>query len=113
MQNKNYDLVKRLNEESRVEQEILRKKAEASKEAEKEQERIRKRNKEEAGGEWVFNSEYNEFIWEGERDPVDDDPAFIQLTEQEELDLQHQEEERLEAMIKEKKNEAREKRKQK
>ena len=74
---------------------------------------MRKRNIEEAGGEWVFNSEYSEFFWVGEGDPVDDDPPFIHLTEQEELDLKLQEEKWLEAMIEEGKKEARERRRQK
>ena len=74
---------------------------------------MRKRDIEDEGGHWVFNSEYNEFFWEGESDPVHEDPPFIQLTAQEELDLKLQEEKWLEAMIEEGKKSAGEKRRQK
>ena len=49
----------------------------------------------------------------GDGDPIDDDPPFIQLSEQEELDLKLQEEKWLEAIIDEKKAQAKEKRRQK
>ena len=110
---KNPDVVQKLNEESRARREILRQKAEEEKEKEKVEEEIRKGNIERNGGEWVYNSEHGEFLWVGEREPVDDDAPFIQLTEQEELDLKLQEETRLEAMIEEDKAEKREKRRQK
>ena len=110
---KNPDLVQRLNEESRVEKENLRKKEEQRRKEEEEKEEIRKMRIEEEGGEWVFNTEYSEFFWVGERDPIDDDPPFIELSEQEELNLKIQEDMRLDTIIKEKKDEARERRRQK
>ena len=109
----NPDLVQRLNEESRMEKEMQRQKAEKAKEVEKEAERIRHRQIEEEGGEWVYNAEYSEFYWVGEREPVNDDPEYIQLSEQELADLQRQEDDRLAAMIEEQKTEARERRRQK
>ena len=109
----NPDLVQRLNEESRMEKEMQRQKAEKAKEVEKEAERIRQRQIEEEGGEWVYNAEYSEFYWVGEREPVNDDPEYIQLSEQELADLQRQEDDRLAAMIEEQKTEARERRRQK
>ena len=110
---KNPDLVQRLNEESRVEKENLRKKEEQRRKGEEEKEEIRMMRNEEEGGEWVFNTEYSEFFWVGERDPIDDDPPFIELSEQEELNLKIQEDMRLDTIIKEKKDEARERRRQK
>ena len=107
------DLIERLNEESRLKKENLRKIAEERKKREKEQEENRQRRIEEEGGEWVFNPEYSEFFWEGDRDPIDDDPPFIELSEQDELNIKLQEEARFEAMMEEKKAEVREKRRQK
>ena len=106
------DLVQRLNEETRKEKEILKQNAEKAKEVKEEAERIRKIQREEAGGEWIYYPEYSEYQWEGEGEPVDDDPEYVPLSEKELADLKLQEEKMLAAMIEEKKHEAREKRRQ-
>ena len=64
------------------------------------------------GGEWIYYPEYSEYHWEGEGEPVDDDPENVQLSEKELADLKLQEEKMLAAMIEEKKHDAIEKRRQ-
>ena len=86
-----------------MEKRMQRQKAKNSKEVEKEADRIRQRQIEEEGGESIYNPEYSEYYWLGEGEPVHDDPECIQQSETQLTNLQCQEDERLAAMIEEKK----------
>ena len=104
------DIVKRINEESREAKERLR----VLKERELEEEEIRKKNVEKDGGEWIYNSEYSEYYWEGEGDPItEQEPEYEPLSEKDLQNIRKQEEKRLEADKEEQKEQARERRRQK
>ena len=111
VQQKRKDIMTILHEEWRKKREGLRMKEIK----EKEEEEKRKKKIEEEGGEWIFYAEYGEYYRVGEKEPVPIQDAYVAtpLTEQELIDDRHQEEVQLEAIRKEKKDEAREKRKDK
>ena len=70
--------------------------------------------KDEKGEDWIFNTEYGEYEWIGEGEPPNDpEPDYYPLTDQQLQEIRQQEEMILEEMIKEKKNEARDMRKEK
>ena len=102
------DIVEQLNKEARERREVEKLQEEKDKDAEK----IRKEKIEREGGEWVYNPEYAEYYWSGEKEPefIDDGPEL--LTEQDLVDIQRQEEQRLEAMKEEMKDRANEKRRE-
>ena len=95
-----------MNKEARERREL----EELQEEKDKNEQKIRQEKIERQGGVWVYNPEYAEYYWSGENEPefIDDDPEL--LTEQELVDIQRQEERRLEAMKEEMKDRANEKR---
>ena len=105
------DIVERINEESRKAKERLRE----LKEKDLEDGKIQEKKIEEEGGEWIFNAEYGEYYWIGEKDPpkIDPEPEYKPLSEQDLQNIRQQEEKWIEAAIEEQKEKAREKRRQK
>ena len=102
------DIVQKLNEKIREEKE---KKIIQNKQTEEEEER-RKKKVEEDGGEWVFNSEYSEYYWVGEGEPIveHDTEVYKPLTKEQLDEIKKKEEEWLEELIRERKEVARDKR---
>ena len=102
------DIVKRINEESRKTKERLREK-------DLEEEKIREKKIQEDGGEWIFNAEFGEYSWIGEKDPpiFDPEPDYEPLSENDLKHIREQEEKWLEASIEEQQERARERRHQK
>ena len=104
------DIIQLLNEKTRNEKERARQKAEK----EEETERLRTETRNEEGGEWIFNQEYSEYYWVGEREPVVEQMEPYKPLSKELLQrIKKQEDEWIEAMIEERKKEAKEKRKPK
>ena len=102
------DIVEQLNKEARE----RREEEKLQEEKDKNEEKIRQEKIEREGGEWVYNPEYAEYYWSGEKEPafIDDGPEL--LTEQELFDIQRQEEKMLEVMKEEMKDRANEKRRE-
>ena len=104
------DIVKQMNEESREAKERLR----VLKEKELEEEEIRKKKVEEDSGEWIYNAEYADYYWKGEGEPLSDPGLeYEPLSEKDLKNIKEQEEKWLEALIEERKEKARERRRQK
>lgn len=97
------DIVAKLNEEFRKEEERKR-----------EMEEKRKKQIDEDGGEWIYNPEYDDYHWEGEGAPiVHNDPEFEPLTAEELTDIRRKEEEMLQAEMENDRKLAKERRRQK
>ena len=104
------DIIQKINEKARVEKERLR----LTKEKENYNEKLRIEELEQNGGEWVYSPEYAEYYWVGEGEPTGaQDPEYIPLSEEELKNIKQQEQAWLEADIEEKKQEARDKRRNK
>ena len=105
------DIVDIINNNNRDIKEVIRKRE--KKEHAMEIERLKKVK--EDGGEWVYNAEYDEYSWIGEKEPVVrfNDDCYTPLTKEELEEIRQQEEKEFEEICKEKKRIAKEKRKEK
>ena len=77
-----------------------------------ERENGRKKQREEDGGEWIYNAEYDHYDWVGEGPPKvhNDDPEYVPLTAEELKNINQQREEWLLADMEEQRKQAQEKR---